>query len=162
MKMWLASSGDLALPRRRVSRPVLYSLPTILTAFEESWSSRSYDLKCLNNTPLFWSGHSPSGTVNRRVRLNRAQYQLIWQGEICRFFRRFSNDSRRTIGRLPRFEIRADNKRFRESDCSLDHFASRVAIAKTPLLERSLAVWHVLWASLASLVIQGAFRAWVG
>jgi len=37
--------------------------------------------------------------------------------------------------------------------------ASRVAFAKTPLLERSLAVWHVLW---ASLVIQGAFRAWVG
>src|SRR5438132_4459452 len=58
-----------------------------------------------------------------------------------------------------RFEIRADNKRFRESDCSLDHFASRVAFARTPLLERSLAVWHVLW---ASLMIQGAFRAWVG
>src|SRR5438445_12210894 len=71
----------------------------------------------------------------------------------------FPNESWGEVEATLRFEIRADNKRFRESDCSLDHFASRVAFAKTPLLERSLAVWHVL---SASLVMQCAFLAWVG
>src|SRR5207245_11148049 len=103
--------------------------------------------------------HGSSGNENERVQLTEAQYHRIWQCETCRFFA----DSRTILGE--RSDGFPDSRSgliigdFANQSVPSTTLASRDAFAKTPLLERSLAVWHVLW---ASLMLQGAFRAWFG
>jgi hypothetical protein len=66
----------------------------------------------LANTPFFLRGDSLSATDSWRVAGFRARFKLGCKGETRRFFGVSRTISRAVSGRAPRFENRADSRRF--------------------------------------------------
>src|SRR2546426_95475 len=80
--------------------------------------NRSCVVGCLKHTPLFYRKDFLPGIDFGLVSRFRAWSVLGRRGEKSGFLRLFPNDSGARDWRRPRFEIRVDNGRFRESEVS--------------------------------------------
>src|SRR2546427_12963687 len=103
--------------------------------------NRSCVVGCLKHTPLFYRKDFLPGIDFGLVSRFRAWSVFGRRGEKSGFLRLFPNDSGARVWRRPRFEIRVDNGRFRESEVSCQTtLASRGRVAKTSLFSRTFAV----------------------
>jgi hypothetical protein len=101
--------------------------------------------------------HLLSGNDSRRDRRFRARSRLRCQREICRLSENSRTISRRRSRGSSRFEIRADNRRFRDLEVSGQPLLPREGRSlRPPIFRKPLPVWQNKWARQAD---QGTIQA---